>query len=88
VRGRFFGVNSILRPIRFAMEQELLDLSVGSAMGLNDWPNQGCPEEGDPLVENARSSMGSTKHGLSYTEEAYGFAKRGQTICNVRIAKR
>ncbi len=49
---------------------------------------RGCPEEGGPHVENATLINGFYEiWPIIYGEEAYGFAKTGQTICNVTDAK-
>jgi alpha,alpha-trehalose phosphorylase len=49
---------------------------------------RGCPEEGAPCVENSTLVNGFYEiHPIIYGEEAYGFAKTGQTICNVTDAK-
>ena len=48
----------------------------------------GARRKAAPTPKTAPSSMGSMKPGRSYTaEEAYGFAKTGQTICNVTDSK-
>ena len=45
---------------------------------------RGCPEEGGPNVENATLVNGFYEtRPILYAEEAYGFAKTGQTIVNV-----
>jgi alpha,alpha-trehalose phosphorylase len=49
---------------------------------------RGCPEEGGPTVENTTLVNGFYETWpIVYGEEAYGFAKTGQTICNVTDAK-
>ena len=49
---------------------------------------RGCPEEGGPNVENATLINGFYEtRPIVYGEEAYGFAKTGQTICNVTDSK-
>jgi alpha,alpha-trehalose phosphorylase len=49
---------------------------------------RGCPEEGGPNAENSTLVNGFYEtHSIVYGEEAYGFAKTGQTICNVTDAK-
>ena len=49
---------------------------------------RGCPEEGGPNVENSTLINGFYEtHPIIYGEEAFGFAKTGQTICNVTDAK-
>jgi alpha,alpha-trehalose phosphorylase len=49
---------------------------------------RGCPEEGGPNVENATLLNGFYEiRPILYAEEAYGFAKTGQTIVNVTDSK-
>jgi alpha,alpha-trehalose phosphorylase len=49
---------------------------------------RGCPEEGGPLAENGTFINGFYEtRPIVYGEEAYGFAKTGQTICNVTDSK-
>jgi alpha,alpha-trehalose phosphorylase len=49
---------------------------------------RGCPEEGGPNAENATLINGFYETWpIVYAEEAYGFAKTGQTICNVTDSK-
>src|SRR6188472_3989240 len=49
---------------------------------------RGCPEEGGPNAENGTFINGFYEtHPIVYGEEAYGFAKTGQTICNVTDSK-
>src|SRR5438309_9058326 len=49
---------------------------------------RGCPEEGGPHVENATLINGFYEtRPIRYGEEAYGFAKTGQTIVNVTDSK-
>lgn len=49
---------------------------------------RGCPEEGNPHVENSTLINGFYEtRPIVYGEEAYGFAKTGQTICNVTDSK-
>jgi alpha,alpha-trehalose phosphorylase len=49
---------------------------------------RGCPEEGGPNAENATLINGFYETWpIVYGEEAYGFAKTGQTICNVTDGK-
>jgi alpha,alpha-trehalose phosphorylase len=49
---------------------------------------RGCPEEGGPCVENTTLINGYYEtRPITYGEEAYGFAKTGQTICNVTDSK-
>src|SRR5215471_10519796 len=49
---------------------------------------RGCPEEGGPNAENGTliNRFYETRP-IVYGEEAYGFAKTGQTICNVTDSK-
>ena len=47
-----------------------------------------CPEEGGPNAENSTLINGFYEmRPIVYGEEAYGFAKTGQTICNVTDGK-
>jgi alpha,alpha-trehalose phosphorylase len=49
---------------------------------------RGCPEEGGPNAENVTLINGFYETWpIVYGEEAYGFAKTGQTICNVTDSK-
>jgi alpha,alpha-trehalose phosphorylase len=49
---------------------------------------RGCPEEGGPNAENGTFINGFYEtRPIIYGEEAYGFAKTGQTICNVTDSK-
>jgi alpha,alpha-trehalose phosphorylase len=49
---------------------------------------RGCPEEGGPVVESSTLINGFYEtRPIVYGEEAYGFAKTGQTICNVTNSK-
>lgn len=49
---------------------------------------RGCPEEGGPAAENSTLINGFYEmRPIVYEEEAYGFAKTGQTICNVTDSK-
>jgi alpha,alpha-trehalose phosphorylase len=49
---------------------------------------RGCPEEGGPNVENGTFINGFYEtRSIVYGEEAYGFAKTGQTIVNVTDSK-
>jgi alpha,alpha-trehalose phosphorylase len=58
------------------------------ALGNGYFGMRGCPEEGGPHVENSTLINGFYEaHPIVYGEEAYGFAKTGQTICNVTDAK-
>ena len=49
---------------------------------------RGCPEEGGPNAENGTFINGFYETWpIVYGEEAYGYAKTGQTICNVTDSK-
>jgi len=49
---------------------------------------RGCPEEGGPIAENSTLINGFYETWpILYPEEAYGFAKTGQTIVNVTDSK-
>jgi alpha,alpha-trehalose phosphorylase len=49
---------------------------------------RGCPEEGGPNAENATLINGFYEtRPIVYGEEAYGFAKTGETILSVTNAK-
>jgi alpha,alpha-trehalose phosphorylase len=49
---------------------------------------RGCPEEGGPNEENTTIVNGFYEtRPIIYGEEAYGFAKTGQTVCNVTDSK-
>src|SRR5271165_1233903 len=49
---------------------------------------RGCPEEGGPNAENSTLINGFYEvHPIVYGEDAYGFARTGQTICNVTDSK-
>jgi alpha,alpha-trehalose phosphorylase len=49
---------------------------------------RGCPEEGGPNAENGTFINGFYETWpIIYGEEAYGFARTGQTICNVTDSK-
>jgi alpha,alpha-trehalose phosphorylase len=49
---------------------------------------RGCPEEGAPVAENSTLLNGFYEiRPIEYDETAYGFAKTGQTICNVADGK-
>jgi len=58
------------------------------ALGKGYLGMRGCPEEGGPNAENSTLINGFYEtHPIVYGEEAYGFARTGQTICNVTDAK-
>jgi alpha,alpha-trehalose phosphorylase len=49
---------------------------------------RGCPEEGGPYAENGTFINGFYEtRPIIYAEDAYGFARTGQTICNVTDSK-
>jgi alpha,alpha-trehalose phosphorylase len=49
---------------------------------------RGCPEEGGPYAENGTFINGLYEtRPIVYGEDAYGFARTGQTICNVTDSK-
>jgi alpha,alpha-trehalose phosphorylase len=49
---------------------------------------RGCPEEGGPYAENGTFINGFYEtRPIVYGEDAYGFARTGQTICNVTDSK-
>jgi alpha,alpha-trehalose phosphorylase len=49
---------------------------------------RGCPEEGGPNAENSTLINGFYEtRPIIYDEHAYGFARTGQTICNVTDSK-
>ncbi len=59
-----------------------------TALGNGYLGMRGCPEEGGPSAENTTLVNGFYEtYPIIYAEEAYGFAKTGQTICNVTDAK-
>ena len=62
----------------------LAQLETIMALGNGYLGMRGCPEEGGPNVENATLLNGFYEtRPILYAEEAYGFAKTGQTIVNV-----
>jgi alpha,alpha-trehalose phosphorylase len=66
----------------------LAQLETMMALGNGYLGMRGCPEEGGPNVENSTLINGFYEtHPIVYGEEAYGFAKMGQTICNVTDSK-
>ena len=66
----------------------LAQLETILALGNGYLGMRGCPEEGGPSAENSTLINGFYEtHPIVYGEEAYGFAKTGQTICNVTDAK-
>src|ERR1700752_571804 len=59
-----------------------------AALGNGYLGMRGCPEEGGPTVQNTTLINGFYEtHPIVYGEEAYGFAKTGQTILNVTDSK-
>ena len=66
----------------------LAQLETMLALGNGDLGMRGCPEEGGPNAENGTFINGFYEtRPIVYGEEAYGFAKTGQTICNVTDSK-
>ncbi|MGC2202579.1 MAG: hypothetical protein WA633_20885, partial [Stellaceae bacterium] len=66
----------------------LAQLETVMALGNGYLGMRGCPEEGGPNVENATLINGFYEtRPILYAEEAYGFAKTGQTIINVTDSK-
>jgi alpha,alpha-trehalose phosphorylase len=66
----------------------LAQLETMLALGNGYVGMRGCPEEGGPNAENSTLINGFYETWpIVYGEEAYGFAKTGQTICNVTDSK-
>jgi alpha,alpha-trehalose phosphorylase len=66
----------------------LAQLETMLALGNGYLGMRGCPEEGGPNAENGTFINGFYERWpIAYGEEAYGFAKAGQTICNVTDSK-
>lgn len=66
----------------------LAQLETVMALGNGYLGMRGCPEEGGPNAENATLINGFYETWpIVYAEDAYGFAKTGQTICNVTNSK-
>jgi alpha,alpha-trehalose phosphorylase len=66
----------------------LAQLETMLALGNGYLGLRGCPEEGGPYGENGTFINGFyERRPILYAEEAYGFAKTGQTILNVTDAK-
>jgi alpha,alpha-trehalose phosphorylase len=66
----------------------LAQLETMLALGNGYLGMRGCPEEGGPNAENATLINGFYEtRPIVYGEEAYGFAKTGQTILNVTDSK-
>src|SRR5262245_28360460 len=75
-------IEKAFRPEFLAQLETMLALGNGY-LGM-----RGCPEEGGPNAENATLINGFYEtRPILYGEEAYGFAKTGQTICNVTDGK-
>jgi alpha,alpha-trehalose phosphorylase len=66
----------------------LAQLETMLALGNGYLGMRGCPEEGGPNAENGTFINGLYEtRPIVYGEDAYGFAKTGQTICNVTDSK-
>ena len=66
----------------------LAQLGTMLALGNGYLGMRGCPEEGGPNAENGTFINGFYEtRPIIYGEEAYGFARTGQTICNVTDSK-
>jgi alpha,alpha-trehalose phosphorylase len=66
----------------------LAQVETMSALGNGYLGMRGCPEEGGPNAENGTFINGFYETWpIVYGEEAYGFAKTGQTICNMTDSK-
>ena len=75
-------IEKAFRPDFLAQLETMLALGNGY-IGM-----RGCPEEGGPNVENGTFINGFYEAWpIVYGEEAFGFAKTGQTICNVTDSK-
>jgi alpha,alpha-trehalose phosphorylase len=75
-------VEKAFRPKFLAQVETMLALGNGY-LGM-----RGCPEEGGPNAENGTFLNGFYESWpIVYGEEAFGFAKTGQTICNVTDSK-
>jgi alpha,alpha-trehalose phosphorylase len=75
-------IEKCFRPEFLAQSETMLALGNGY-LGI-----RGCPEEGGPSAENATFINGFYEtRPITYGEDAYGFAKTGQTICNVTDGK-
>lgn len=75
--------------IEKALHPEFLaQLETMSALSNGYLGMRGCPEEGGPNAENGTFINGFYEtRPIVYGEDAYGFAKTGQTICNVTDSK-
>jgi alpha,alpha-trehalose phosphorylase len=68
--------------------QFLAQLETMLALGNGYLGLRGCPEEGRPHIENGTYINGFCEtRPIVYAEDAYGFAKTGQTMLNVADAK-
>ena len=66
----------------------LAQLETMMALGNGYIGMRGCPEEGGPNAENSTLINGFYEtRPIIYDEHAYGFARTGQTICNVTDSK-
>src|SRR5215472_4519079 len=75
-------IEKAFRPEFLAQVETMLALGNGY-LGM-----RGCPEEGGPNAENGTFLNGFYESWpIVYGEEAFGFAKTGQTICNVTDSK-
>jgi alpha,alpha-trehalose phosphorylase len=75
-------VEKAYRPEFLAQLETMLALGNGY-LGM-----RGCPEEGGPNAENGTFINGFYEtRPIVYGEDAYGFARTGQTICNVTDSK-
>jgi alpha,alpha-trehalose phosphorylase len=75
-------IEKTFRPDFLAQLETMLALGNGY-LGI-----RGCPEEGGPNVENGTFINGFYETWpIIYGEDAFGFAKTGQTICNVTDSK-
>src|SRR3954465_5288054 len=75
-------IEKAFHPEFMAQSESMLALGNGY-LGM-----RGCPEEGGPAAENSTLINGFYETWpIVYGEEAYGFAKTGQTILNVTDSK-
>jgi alpha,alpha-trehalose phosphorylase len=75
-------IEKAFRPEFLAQLETMLALGNGY-LGM-----RGCPDEGGPNAENGTFINGFYEtRPIIYGEEAYGFARTGQTICNVTESK-
>jgi alpha,alpha-trehalose phosphorylase len=66
----------------------LAQLETMLALGNGYFGMRGCPEDGGPNAENGTFINGFYEtRPIVYGEDAYGFARTGQTICNVTDSK-